>query len=175
VRSDGGGQIPWGCIGAVAAAAIAATASILIAFCKPPSNTNMQPSPTPSPAAQVHVSGRIAIPYARGIDLDTGELRDYSDSRVDFAFASTILGQTQYFLGPRPPALMAVVSSLATSPDECASAPLRSDGIALDQLKVGSALCARTKSNRLSAISVTGISGLGTKTAMLTIHYTTWE
>jgi hypothetical protein len=113
----------------------------------------------------------MTIPFAKGADLDAGMQRDFTDSRADILFFGYTDG---YAVAPRSPAQIAVASSPATSPDQCAIQQLRTDYILLNQLHIHSALCVKTKSNRYSAITLTGISGLNTRAAAITIHYTTW-
>lgn len=164
------GRIPWGCIGPVLAAAITAVAGIVIAIIqidgsKPPSRGTGTPP--------VHTSGSLAIRLGKYFDLDDGVVLDVSDSRAEIFFGD---GYGHYFISPTKPGVqMAVTSSAATSPDQCASEQLRTAEINFSELHVGSTLCVRTDQNRLSAITVTGVPGSNAATATFTISFTTWE
>ncbi len=124
-------------------------------------------APPPPPA--VHTSGDLSIPETYQADLDEGVVPG-SGSDIWFEEAGP---PTERYITPQNGATIAVTSTLATSPEQCAQAPLGTARIPMTTLDTGSTLCARTNQGRYSAVTLTGMPGPIPGT--LTIHFTTWE
>ena len=118
-------------------------------------------------------SGTLEIPYNGKVDLDEGATAYTTQAPADLWFYK----YGNYYLRPTIGARMAVTATPATSPDQCAKAPLSGREIAVEQLQAGSSLCVQTSENRFSAVVVRGISISVSDfhAARLTIQYKTWD
>jgi hypothetical protein len=128
----------------------------------------IQLSGTGRPWVRTH--GTLVIPYSGKVDLDEGAAAFTTKAPADLLFFKV----GNYFLSPLAGARIAVTATPASSPDQCAKAPL-SEGLVA--LQVGSSLCVQTGENRFSAFVLRSISISVSDfhTAKLMIEYTTWD
>lgn len=119
--------------------------------------------------AVIHSSGRLIIPQTYCADLDEGGVT--CDSADDIWFEAVTA--TQRYVTPRHGAMMAIASKATVGRYGCATASLSGDRININNLPVGTYLCAKTNLGRYAEVLIA--SAIGPSPGTLLIGYTTWE
>lgn len=125
-------------------------------------------TPTQPPPV-THSTGLLTIQQTYLADLDAGTITTAASADIWFQAATA----TQRYVTPVNGARIAKVGTTLVGQGSCAAAPLSNARININDLPVGSYVCARTNQGRYSQFQIN--AAVGPSPGKLVIRYTTWR
>ncbi|MGV3490893.1 MAG: SH3 domain-containing protein [Devosia sp.] len=130
-----------------------------------PAPMPLPPPPEPLPTFETYSTGPIDLPQTWEANLDNGNV---GGGGVDIWYRAVT--STEKYITPRNGAGLALGDGSNRGYEGCAEEDFSGDPIALEDMPVGTYVCAKTNQGRISQFRVNGFTG-----TTMRLGYTTWS